>query len=207
MVKHIQAEGVTKRTGHLDKHYRYKAITIHRSLYPEPIIAAMKIIIILILTLLTTTAHADILATQYVDIYYDGRRQLDLFNEACHFKEAPEKETWDQTTVAKIDAIVDKVQAILAMHSTKFRCKIVILSHASDIHRMHEILYWSKPLDSRAFYSAKNNTIFLSEECLQLKVVAHELAHAVIENYYGKYKTPKPAHEALAKFVHNTITQ
>jgi len=63
---------------------------------------------------------------------------------------------------------------------------------------------YREDVDFIAFYSPRDKTIFVSVPDTNLGVLAHEIAHAVIDLYYGR-ATPLKIHEVLAQYVESHL--
>ncbi len=63
---------------------------------------------------------------------------------------------------------------------------------------------YGKGVDFISFYSPKYKTIFVSVKDIDLGVLAHEIAHAVIDFYYGM-ATPSKIQEVLAQYVESHL--
>ncbi len=99
----------------------------------------------------------------------------------------------------RIDTIMEKVQAALDMHPSDIRIAIQLYPDYKSLEKVFRqfTLMGNTPL---AFYSHKTKTIYLDVSSITDGVLAHEMAHGVI-NFY--FKTPPPAkmQEILAQYV------
>ena len=104
-----------------------------------------------------------------------------------------------------MDVLIEEVILILVQSrpTEELKFKIMLLPSDTDIQNICTEKY-GKGDDYIAFYSPKDNTIFISVDDLRLGVLAHELAHVIIKSYF--YNAPtKMIHEALAQFVEKHI--
>ncbi len=104
----------------------------------------------------------------------------------------------------KIDVVVEKVEVVLDMFPEKVFFNIVILADDSDIKKIHQNVY-HRGADYIAFFSPKKNTVYFSADDVSLKVLAHEIGHVIVENYF-KISPPPKMHELLAQFAAAHIT-
>ncbi len=101
--------------------------------------------------------------------------------------------------IARIDNIMSRVQANLDMYPDNFRITILLLPDASALESVFRTysLTGHVPL---AFYAHKSGTIYVAVGSVTEGVLAHEMAHAVINAYFP---VPPPARmqEILARYV------
>ncbi len=100
---------------------------------------------------------------------------------------------------ARVDEIMEKVQATLDMHPSDFKISINLYPDFESIERIFRqfSLTGNSPL---AFYSHKTKTIYADVSSITDGVLAHEMAHAVI-NFYFKVPPPAKMQEILAQYV------
>lgn len=98
-----------------------------------------------------------------------------------------------------LDRIVYRVKVILDMYPTQFHFNILIYPAYNDLKESYRLngITGKAPI---AFYSHRTMTIYVSLENLTDRILAHEIAHAVINNYFS---TPPPGQmqEILAQYV------
>jgi len=104
-----------------------------------------------------------------------------------------------QTAREEVDRLVYRVKTLLDMHPPLFRFNIIVLSNYGEIEGAYASLGLSGPAPI-AFYRQKSQTIYVSVDKLTPGVLAHEIAHAVINAFFS---TPPPAQmqEILAQYV------
>ncbi|NWF98959.1 MAG: hypothetical protein HXY52_08525 [Nitrospirae bacterium] len=103
----------------------------------------------------------------------------------------------------KMDVLIEKVESILEMYPREIRISIILLDSDKEVQGIYHKKY-GRNVDFIAFYSPKDKTIYLSINDVELAVLAHELAHAVIDHYYG-ITTPTKIHEVLAQYVESHL--
>jgi hypothetical protein len=89
------------------------------------------------------------------------------------------------------------------MFPRELKITIVLLSTDDEVQRIYRDKY-GRRVDYIAFYSPRDKTIFISVNDISLGVLAHELAHVIIDRYYG-IPTPVNIHEILAQYVESHI--
>ena len=105
----------------------------------------------------------------------------------------------------KIDALHERVQQILGMPG-KLQKKIIIELYADDaaMHRAYEGITRSA-CNVRAWYFHKKNTVYISVHDVHEGMLAHELAHGIIDNYM-LLPPPRNTAEILAHYVDKHLT-
>lgn len=145
------------------------------------------------------------LKTKYALVTYDNETVLKKFNKEVklgslsYLLKNKHSLSIEDEVKNKIDVIVERVQSILEMFSRDLTFNIVFMSSEKDVQNIFKNKY-GKDVDYIAFYSPKDKTIYLSVRDIELGVLAHEIAHVVIDHYYG-ISTPSKIHEVLAQYV------
>ncbi|MEE8185117.1 MAG: hypothetical protein V3T96_01795 [Thermodesulfobacteriota bacterium] len=139
--------------------------------------------------------------TQYATIYYTQEDELYSFAKRITASRSPTT-TYKRNQVFiknKIDRIVYRVKVILDMHPADFHFSIYLYNTYRDLQEVYRGMdvMGKMPI---AFYSHRLKAIYISLENLNDGVFAHEVAHAVINAYFG---TPPPLRmqEILAQYV------
>ena len=114
-----------------------------------------------------------------------------------------------------VDSLFQKVQAVLDMPQPRLKVTIRLLKDRKDLseayaHSMASAkgstlrtkTYRKAPL---AFYWEKTNTIYLQIEKLSIGILAHEMAHAVIDHYFV-VRPPAKIAEMLCQYVDRQIS-
>jgi len=140
--------------------------------------------------------------TRYADIFYANEQDLHTFTRNIgsgirFLTESPEKDPLLARN--RVDRIVDLVGRLLDMRppSLHFRIELYRTQGELDgIYHGHGMMGSAPP----AFYSHTTRTITVALDTITDRILAHEIAHAVICFYFG---TPPPARtqEVLAQYV------
>jgi predicted metal-dependent peptidase len=85
------------------------------------------------------------------------------------------------------------------MYPRTLNFRIMLLSTDTEVQQAYRSRY-GKSVDYIAFYAPKDKTVYISVDDIRLGVLAHELAHVVIEHYFLN-SPPNKIHEVLAQFV------
>lgn len=79
------------------------------------------------------------------------------------------------------------------------KTNIRIYPDERQLHEAHQGLY-REPCHVRAWYSFETNTVFLNANDLKEGILAHELAHSIIDHYL-LIRPPAATAEILARYV------
>ncbi len=145
------------------------------------------------------------LKTRYITIVYNNEDQLRRFNKEIslgslsYLLRNKKSITADDEIKNKLDVIIERVESILEMYPKEVKFTITLLSSDDEVQGIFRSKY-GKNVDYIAFYSPRDKTIFVSVKDIELEVLAHEIAHVVIDFYYGT-STPTKIHEVLAQYV------
>jgi hypothetical protein len=99
----------------------------------------------------------------------------------------------------RLDAICEKAMDVLDMHPKMKRLEIRIFKSRGDLNTAYRMLT-GNPGDIKAFHVNDCATIFTSEEDIGDSVMAHEIAHAIVDSQYNGIPPPKVG-EMLASYV------
>lgn len=99
----------------------------------------------------------------------------------------------------KIDALFERVQQILDMRKKLKQVTINIYSDEKQFHEAYYNITWTKCV-VRAWYFFENNTIYVNVNDIHEGILAHEMAHAIIDNYLD-VRPPRATAEILAVYV------
>lgn len=112
--------------------------------------------------------------------------------------------TVEDEVLAKLDTIVEKAEVVLDMFPDQLQITVVLLKNTSEVSRVYKAKY-GKDVNHIAYYSLSEDTIYLSVDDTRLRVLAHEIGHAVVDHYF-KVRPPYNIHELMAQFTEKHIT-
>lgn len=99
----------------------------------------------------------------------------------------------------KVDALYERVQEILDMRRGRGKVIINLYPDGKQLQgALHEI--YNKPIRLRAWYIYERNTIYLNVKDVHEGMLAHEMAHSIIDQYLI-VRPPKATAEILARYV------
>jgi len=145
------------------------------------------------------------LKTRFTTIIYEDEALLRKFNNEIHLGSLSyllknkHSITVSDEVANKVDVLIEKVVTILEMFPRDVRFSIVLLASDNEVQSIYRTKY-RRNVDYIAFYYPRDKTIFISVSDVRLGVLAHEIAHVIIDSYYG-VRTPTKIHEVLAQYV------
>lgn len=103
-----------------------------------------------------------------------------------------------------VDQLFLRVQAILEMVKPDLKVEIRLFQDQASLSEAFEKIT-GKPTKSPAFYWKETNTIHLHLEQISSGILAHEMAHAVIANYF-LITPPGKVLELLCQYVDREVS-
>lgn len=144
------------------------------------------------------TQYAAISSVSEADRY---RFTRNIGSGLSFLSESPEKNPLLAKT--RVDKIVEKVSSLLDMHPLKLHFTISLYKTHAEVAAAYKALgmLGAAPV---AFYSHGSRTIVVSIDDITDRILAHEIAHAVICAYFV---TPPPVRmqEILAQYVDKNL--
>ncbi|HBF43764.1 MAG TPA: hypothetical protein DDW42_09105 [Desulfobacteraceae bacterium] len=105
--------------------------------------------------------------------------------------------------VKKVDALFERVQEILDMHGRLKKVTINLYPNKKQFHKAYYYLTGTRcPL--RAWYIFESNTIYINVDDVFEGMLAHEMAHAVVDHYLS-VRPPTATAEILARYVNKHL--
>lgn len=148
------------------------------------------------------------LESNHAILYYKCEESLRRFNKKIEVPEigpfcaqgsVKSRECLELSVLNKIDAIFEKVQHILEMKRKMAKVRIYLYPNKRDLHDAYYTIYHTRK-KYRAWYIFEYNSIYMNARDLHEGMLAHELAHAVIDNHFSG-PPPRAAAEILARYV------
>jgi hypothetical protein len=152
------------------------------------------------------------LETERAVILYDTTDTLSRFESNLDYKPegysfggifspAPKGNDLLQAVSQKVDGLYERVQQILDMRG-KLKEKVVLRLYPDRdaLARVYQAFTGSSSLQVRAWYIYERNTVYLNVQDMHEGMVAHEIAHAIIDHYL-MVRPPRATAEILARYV------
>lgn len=148
--------------------------------------------------------------SRYVTLKYSNGELLREFNSELvltrklrYYLDKKSTFTIEDEVLAKLDIIIEKAETVLDMFPNDLRITVVPLSSSREVAAVYRQKY-GKNVNHIAYYSLKENTIYISVSDTSLKVIAHEIGHAIVDHYFD-VRPPYNMHELMAQFTEQHI--
>jgi Zn-dependent peptidase ImmA (M78 family) len=99
----------------------------------------------------------------------------------------------------KVDALYERVQEILDMRKRIKKVTINIFQNKKQLRAAYQEIY-KKPCKLRCWYIYEYNAIYINANDLHEGMLAHEMAHSIIDHYLT-VRPPRATAEILARYV------
>lgn len=166
------------------------------------------------------------LPTKYTVLHFQSQEDLEQFNKDIDYSSSigfgalfgsSDGKDFNAKLIKKIDDLFVRAQQILDMRKYMRRVQINIYhnkeklqeayNHISDVKTdSGQTEHIVKPqFDFRAWYLFDQNTIYLQINDIDEGMLAHEMAHSIIDNYF-QVRPPPAAAEIMARYVDAHLT-
>jgi len=149
--------------------------------------------------------------SRYVTLKYSDKQLLHDFNDQLflgrklsYYLRNKEIITVEDEVLAKLDTIIEKAETVLEMFPADLHITFVLLPSRKEVNSMYLEKY-EKKANHIAYYSLLEDTIYISVKDTKLRVIAHEIGHAIVDHYF-QVRPPYNIHELLAQFTEKHIT-
>ena len=153
------------------------------------------------------------LETKYTAIHYHTVSDLYKFDRMIAyspgqwgfpslFKKSDPKDRLEKIG-RKVDTLFEKVQKILDMRKRFQKVIINVCADKKELDAAYLQLN-KQPCQIRAWYAYELNTIYINIKDVHEEILAHEMAHAIIDHYL-LVRPPAAAAEILARYVHKHL--
>ncbi len=149
------------------------------------------------------------LETRYTVIQYPSMDILERFQKSVHFGNAWWASSSEFATISdeenrkiaslKTDAVFKRVQEILDMKKQSKKVRILLYADKTALETAYLETY-NNTCPFKAWYEYKTNIISLNADDLDEGILAHELAHSIIDHFLN-VRPPKNTAEILARYV------
>jgi len=157
----------------------------------------------------STNGIWQILETKYTLIRYHSWEDLKKFNSKVDYSPgswSPKRlfaftgsDTMPDELKKKVDALYERVQEILDMRKVMKKITINVYQNKKQLHAAYNNIY-RIPCRLRAWYVYEYNTMYLRVDDVHEGIVAHEIAHSIIDHYLI-VRPPRATAEILARYV------
>ena len=172
-------------------------------------VCGLAALLIVFCSLLFVTA-APAASSRYFTVRWSDPKLLHQFNDnlmigrLSRFMQKKNIVTVEDEVYAKLDVVLEKAQLVLNMYPNNMTVTVVLLPDAKTLAAVYQQKY-GKESNDIGYYSLSENTVYVSVKDVNLRVIAHELGHAIV-NHYFKERPPYHIHELMAQFTEKHIT-
>lgn len=138
------------------------------------------------------------------ELLHDFNDEIRLGRKLTYYLRKKKVVTVEDEILAKIDTIIEKAEVVLDMFPDKMHIRVVLLPDADAVNNVYYQMYRRKA-SNIAYYSLSKDTIYISVDDASLRVLAHEVGHAVVDHFF-KVRPPYNVHELMAQFTEKHIT-
>ncbi|WDP92950.1 MAG: hypothetical protein HUN04_25775 [Desulfobacter sp.] len=156
-----------------------------------------------------------IIITRFTLIKYKSREDLERFHTSVKFGpvkwnrplalETITGQQLEEMVREKVDAVFERAAEILDMKKRFAPVNVNLHSGTASLKRAYERIY-SGECRLRAWYRFKTNTVYLNVRDLHEGILAHELAHSIIDHYLA-VRPPSQTAEILARYVDSHLAR
>lgn len=130
--------------------------------------------------------------------------QLQLGSKLSRYIQKENVVTVEDEVYAKLNVLIEKAQTVLDMFPNNLHLTVVLLEDQNSVSAVYFQKY-GKKVDHIAYYSLSEKTVYLSIADVNMRVLAHELGHAIVDHYFRE-RPPYHIHELMAQFTEKHIT-
>jgi hypothetical protein len=149
------------------------------------------------------------LVTKYTIICFHSDKDLTKFNDCIDYASGgglgslfggSDGKSLNDELTQKIDKLFVRVQEILDMRKYIRKVRINIYSNKDQLQEAYHHKIENRDTDDRAWYVFDQHTIYVQVGDLNEGMLAHEMAHSIIDNYL-QVRPPPATAEILARYV------
>jgi len=167
------------------------------------------IALFIVFSLLSGTV-AQAASSRYFTVRWNDPKVLRKFNDnlmigrLSRFMQKRNIVTVEDEVYAKLDVILEKAQLVLDMYPNNMKATVVLLPDSRAVSAIYQQKY-GKQVKHIAYYSLSEKTVYVSVDDVNLRVISHELGHAIVDHYFQE-RPPYHIHELMAQFAEKHIT-
>lgn len=150
-----------------------------------------------------------VFSTRFCTVFYEKDVNLETINRRINFRfsdlynPAGFREDGilptEDILSDKFDAVFSRVEEILDMYPPRIHVAINIYKTRDALDNAYEEIFNAKNT-APSFYVYKTNTIYTTERTISANILAHEMAHCIIDRYFV-ILPPRKIQEMLAAYA------
>lgn len=146
--------------------------------------------------------------SKYLRLFFNNREDVERFSEKIDFSggnslgsifSRSTSQDLENQLIVKLDALFEKVQLILDMRKSMAKIRVNVYSNGDQLAEAFQLIYQRKG-NVRGWYVYEYNTVYLNVMDVHEGMLAHELAHAIIDHFFA-VRPPRATAEILATYV------
>ena len=149
-----------------------------------------------------------IIPTKHTILSFNSEEDMIAFSDSIHFDanislaaifNSPSAGDVKNDLIRKVDLLFEKVQLILDMRKAMNKVTVRVVSNGEQLNEIWGKIY-KNGNNPRGWFIFEHNTVYLNARDVHEGMLAHELAHAIIDHYLT-VRPPRATAEILAKYV------
>lgn len=135
----------------------------------------------------------DVFSTEFSTVFYEKEVDLNTLDRLINLRfsdfyslgrfEQDVALSIEEILSNKFDAIFNKVEEILDMYPPRIHVRVNIYKTNDSLDAAYEEIF-NEPNTASSFYIYKTNTIYTVEDFISERILAHEMAHCIIDHYF-----------------------
>lgn len=178
--------------------------------WSEKRLSFIKILLLLCCILFADNCWAEpyVFETRHAKYVFQSSEDIKQFNSSIDFSEGiktsgifsslTEQEA-KLELIVKTDALFEKVQRILDMRKKMRKVQINVYRNKLELQKAYTSIF-KRSGNLRAWYLFRKHTIYMNAEDTHEGMLAHEMAHAIIDHFL-EIRPPRASAEILARYV------
>ena len=151
-----------------------------------------------------------LIETKHTLIYYQNKNDLEKLDDQVDFSpeegslfksffSSSDSSEFQKKLADKVDALFEKVQEILGMRKKMKKVRINLYKGKKQLSAAYYMLF-KRDCRVRSWYLHEFNTIYCNVSDLSAGILAHEMAHHIIDHFLV-IRPPRATAEILARYV------
>lgn len=150
--------------------------------------------------------------SKYLRLFFHNQEDIKRFNQKIDFSagnglasmfSSPSARDIENQLIVKLDTLFEKVQAILDMRKPMKKIRVNVYSDQDQLAEAFKQVFKQEG-DVRGWYVYEYNTVYLNVMDVHEGMLAHELAHAIIDHFFA-VRPPRATAEILATYVDKNL--
>ena len=147
--------------------------------------------------------------SRHVIIQYKQPEDIRNFDESINFSpgkwslkdlfSSTKPEDRIHSVIRKLDGIFEKVQNILDMRKKTKKVTLKVYPSTTKLHEAYFAITGMR-CNYKAWYIFESNTIYVTVDNVNEGIIAHEMAHSIIDHYFS-VRPPRATAEILSRYV------